>query len=51
MIICRFSDGSNMRNEGKSRIKSTPTLDVVGEGDITMLSIKKERSKLVMEKY
>ena len=41
MIICRFSDGSNMRNEGKSESKSTPKLDAVGEGYITMLSIRK----------
>ena len=41
MLICRFSDGSNMRNEGNSRIKITPKLDAVGEGDITMLSIRR----------
>ena len=30
--------------------KSTPALDAVGEVDITVLSIKKEGSKLKMEK-
>ena len=30
--------------------KSTPKLDTVGEGDITMLSIRKGGNKLVMEK-
>ena len=41
MIICRFSDGSNMGNEIKSLIKKTPKLDSLWEGDITMLSIIK----------
>ena len=31
--------------------KSTPMLDATGEGDITILSIIKQGSKLVMEKY
>ena len=30
-----------MRNEGNIRIKSTPKLDAVEEGDITMFSIIK----------
>ena len=30
-----------MRNEGKNRIKSTPKLDAVRKGDITILSIRK----------
>ena len=32
-----------MRNEGNSRIKKYTKLDAVGEGDITMLSIRKGR--------
>ena len=38
MIISRFSDGSIMRNESKMTLK----LGAVEDGEITMLSIRKE---------